>query len=138
MSPRSRLFLGVAIFAGWLCGAVELAGQSAAALPRAVGGSTSGAAGSSTPLTAGSYDAGGRRDPFVSLIVPKANPAAPRAVAAARPGAGLAGVAVSDVQLKGVVRSGTTFVAISKRLKEKAAFSKRPTAARFWPSARTN
>jgi Tfp pilus assembly protein PilP len=88
MNARSKIFLGAAIFAGWLCGAVELAGQS------------------------GTYDAGGRRDPFVSLIVPKTAPAAPRTVAQAKPGAGLAGITVSDVQLKGVVRSGATFVAI--------------------------
>ena len=88
MSPKSHPFLVSAVAAAWLCGAVELAGQS------------------------GGYDAGGRRDPFVSLIVPKTNPTAPRVAAASRPGAGLAGVAVSDVQLKGVIRSGTNFVAI--------------------------
>lgn len=100
MSPKSRLFMSAAIFAGWLCGAVDLAGQVVRSTPVPA------------PLAAGSYDPGGRRDPFVSLIVPKANPTAPRAASAPRPGAGLMGVAVSDVQLKGVVRSGTTFVAI--------------------------
>ncbi len=88
MSPKSRLCMASAILAACLCGAVELAGQS------------------------GGYDAGGRRDPFVSLIAPKANPTAPRTAATPRPGAGLAGLAVSDVQLKGVIRSGVTFVAI--------------------------
>lgn len=88
MSPKSRFFLVSAVFAAWLCGAVELAGQS------------------------GAYDAGGRRDPFVSLIVPKTTPVAARPAATSRPGAGLAGIAVSDVQLKGVIRSGATFVAI--------------------------
>lgn len=88
MNAKSKVLMGAAIFAGWLCGAVELAGQS------------------------GTYDAGGRRDPFVSLIQPKANPTAPRPIAQSKPGAGLAGITVSDVQLKGVVRSGTTFVAI--------------------------
>lgn len=62
----------------------------------------------------GGYDAGGRRDPFVSLLAPKAT-APTRTDAAApvsRPGAGLLGVAISDVQVKGVIRSGATFVAI--------------------------
>lgn len=89
MTPKSRVLLGSAVLFAWLCGSVELAGQS------------------------GGYDAGGRRDPFVSLIVPKISPAAPRAAAAvSRPGAGLAGIAVSDVQLKGVIRSGANFIAI--------------------------
>ena len=90
MNPKSRLFLVSAVVAAWLCGAAGLAGQSGAA----------------------GYDAGGRRDPFVSLIVPKAGPVAARAVATSRPGAGLAGLVVSDVQLKGVIRSGANFVAI--------------------------
>lgn len=102
MTSRSRLLVGSAVFLAWVCGAVEVAGQS--------GGSRTGGP---TTLTAGGYDAGGRRDPFVSLIVPKTAPAAPRpASATSRPGAGLAGIAVSDVQLKGVIRSGATFVAI--------------------------
>ncbi|MBW8869034.1 MAG: pilus assembly protein PilP [Acidobacteria bacterium] len=89
---KSKWIMAAAIVAAWLCGTAAVAGQ--------------------TRVAAGSYDAGGRRDPFVSLIVPKAAPTAPRAAAAPRPGAGLSGIAVSDVQLKGVVRSGTTFVAI--------------------------
>jgi len=86
MKPKSRLFVS-AVVAAWLCGTVSLAAQSG-------------------------YDAGGRRDPFVSLIVPKVSTVAARPVATSRPGAGLAGIAVSDVQLKGVIRSGATFVAI--------------------------
>lgn len=86
MKPKSPLFVS-AVVAAWLCGTAGLAGQSG-------------------------YDAGGRRDPFVSLIVPKVSTVAARPVATSRPGAGLAGIAVSDVQLKGVIRSGATFVAI--------------------------
>jgi Tfp pilus assembly protein PilP len=88
MSPKSRSFVVAAVIVAWLCGAAELAGQS------------------------GGYDAGGRRDPFVSLIVPRPTAVAPRAAAAPRPGAGLAGIAVADVQLKGVIRSGANYVAI--------------------------
>lgn len=98
MHPKSRLCLVSAVAAAWLCGVAGVIAQSAG----------------STSLTAGGggYDAGGRRDPFISLIVPKAAPVAARAAAISRSGAGLAGVAVSDVQLKGVIRSGANFVAI--------------------------
>ena len=88
MSRKPAFMMALAVLAAWICGAVSLAGQSRG------------------------YDGGGRRDPFVSLIAPKANPSVARAVVAPRPGAGLAGLAVSDVQLKGVIRSGATFVAI--------------------------
>lgn len=96
MNSKSRLFLLSAVVAVWVCGTAGLAAQS----------------GGSTPLTSGGYDAGGRRDPFVSLIAPKVSTVAARPVATSRPGAGLAGIAVSDVQLKGVIRSGANFVAI--------------------------
>jgi Tfp pilus assembly protein PilP len=113
MSPRRKTVFNViratAVFAAWLFGAVELAGQS----------------GSSTPLTAGGYDAGGRRDPFVSLVAPKPAAVAPRPTAAPRPGAGLAGIAVSDVQLKGVIRSGANFVAILEAADGRTFLAKR-------------
>jgi Tfp pilus assembly protein PilP len=72
-----------------------------------------GAALSVTVAAQGGYDTGGRRDPFVSLVAPK-TPAAPRAIAAptSRPGAGLAGIAVSDVRVRGVMRSGSVLVAL--------------------------
>ena len=58
------------------------------------------------------YDAGGRRDPFVSLIVPKVAPSSGPAAGSPRPGAGLGGLSVSDVVVKGLVRSGTTLIAL--------------------------
>jgi len=59
------------------------------------------------------YDDGGRRDPFVSLIAPKAAPTpANSAAARARPVAGLGGLAISDVVVKGLIRSGTTLIAL--------------------------
>ena len=59
------------------------------------------------------YDAGGRRDPFASLIVPKPTPATRAAGGGAtRPAPGLGGVSVTDVIVKGVVRSGSTFIAL--------------------------
>jgi Tfp pilus assembly protein PilP len=114
MSPRSKLLFikATALVAAWLCGSAALAGQSAGPAPVTASGTTPVKVGAPTPLPAGGYDSGGRRDPFLSLIVPKpANPA-PRPASTARPGAGLAGIAVSDVQLKGVIRSGANFVAI--------------------------
>jgi Tfp pilus assembly protein PilP len=64
------------------------------------------------PERSGGYDDGGRRDPFASLIVEKA----PVAVAASDPAAarakGLAGVAIVDVKIKGIIASGQTLLAI--------------------------
>jgi hypothetical protein len=50
-----------------------------------------------------SYDDAGQRDPFVSLIVTAKAGAAAKP---ARPRVGLAGVALADVSVKGLVRSG--------------------------------
>lgn len=59
------------------------------------------------------YDDGGRRDPFVSLIVPKATPqAANPGAGRVRSVAGLGGLSVSDVVVKGLIRSGTTLIAL--------------------------
>ncbi len=58
------------------------------------------------------YADGGRRDPFVSLIAPKVAPNAP---ASSRPKPvvpGLGGLAISDVVVKGLVKSGTTLIAL--------------------------
>jgi hypothetical protein len=57
-----------------------------------------------------SYDSGGRRDPFGSLVTPKR--AANAEGARQRPPAGLAGVALADVLVRGVVRNGNTMLAI--------------------------
>lgn len=100
MTSTPRAFVA-SLAALWLAAATGAAAQS-----------TPLTAGASTPLTAGGYDAGGRRDPFVSLIQPPKPAPKPRAAVASRPAAGLAGIAVSDVQVKGVVRSGATFVAL--------------------------
>lgn len=58
------------------------------------------------------YDDGGRRDPFVSLIVPKVTPMGKPAPGRTRPAAGLGAVSVSDVVVKGLMRSGTTLIAL--------------------------
>jgi hypothetical protein len=69
------------------------------------------------------YDDGGRRDPFTSLIVPK------RAVTAANDGTrgrtGLGGLALNDVTIRGVIRAGTTMMAILEG-PNKQSFTIRP------------
>jgi hypothetical protein len=59
--------------------------------------------------SASGYDDGGRRDPFVSLLTPKKTAAA---VPASRPRAGLAGLTLADVAVKGIVRNGPAVVAV--------------------------
>ncbi|MFO7302959.1 MAG: hypothetical protein DIU54_011130 [Acidobacteriota bacterium] len=54
------------------------------------------------------YDSGGRRDPFASLIEPKRS----GEVATQRRPAGLAGVALADVQVRGIVRKDDVLLAI--------------------------
>lgn len=58
-----------------------------------------------------SYDSGGRRDPFASLVTPKRASVSGEG-ARQRPPAGLAGVALADVLVRGVVRNGGTMLAI--------------------------
>jgi Tfp pilus assembly protein PilP len=66
--------------------------------------------GSRVGFNDGGYDDGGRRDPFLGLI-------APRRTASARPNdtrprTGLAALALADIAVKGIVRSGDTMMAI--------------------------
>ena len=60
------------------------------------------------PITG--YDSGGRRDPFMSLIVSKRP--TPTGVPGARPGTGLTSFSVSDVLVTGIVTAGTTKMVI--------------------------
>ncbi len=57
------------------------------------------------------YDDGGRRDPFMSLIVAKPVSAAAEP-GPAHPRPGLAGLALADVTVRGLVKNGNTLVAI--------------------------
>jgi hypothetical protein len=59
-----------------------------------------------------SYDDGSRRDPFASLIVPKPTPTSRPAAGSGPVAAGLGGVSVTDVVVKGVIRSGNTLIAL--------------------------
>jgi hypothetical protein len=60
-------------------------------------------------LAPSGYDDGGRRDPFVTLMTPKKALAAENAK---RPRLGLISLAVADVSVKGIVRSGTGMMAV--------------------------
>lgn len=57
-----------------------------------------------------SYDSGGRRDPFTSLVAPRRS--ATGSEGRSRPPSGLAGVALADVLVRGVLRNGNTMLAI--------------------------
>lgn len=89
---------------------VMLLGAAAPALAQAdlPLGTRVGSAVPAAPEAAG-YDDGGRRDPFISLLASK-KPAA--GATPARPRPGLAGVALADVAVKGVVHNGASTVAL--------------------------
>jgi hypothetical protein len=57
------------------------------------------------------YDDGGRRDPFVSLIVKK-SPAPGGQQSSMRPALGLASLSITDVVVTGVVRAGSKMTVI--------------------------
>lgn len=68
--------------------------------------------GSEVPLPSespGTYDPVGHRDPFVSLVAPKKGSAAP---APAKARAGLAGVVLADVSVRGIVQNGRNTFAV--------------------------
>lgn len=72
-----------------------------------------------TPIAVGSrvgellssYDSGGRRDPFASLVTPRRSATGSEG-GRTRPPAGLAGVALADVIVRGILRNGNTMLAI--------------------------
>jgi hypothetical protein len=58
------------------------------------------------------YDSDGRRDPFLSLVMPKRLAAGAMDSIGGRPRSGLAGVPVADIVLRGITRAGTRMLAI--------------------------
>ena len=74
------------------------------------------AAQTSAGSTAGDPGAGylvaGRRDPFMALVRPKPAPVGRAPVALGPPRTGLAGLALADVTVRGVLRAGDTMMAI--------------------------
>ena len=81
--------------------------------PHAQGAAVAAGSGPQRPATAASrgyrYEAGGRRDPFVSLL--KGGSDGQRLTLGARP-TGLAGLAVSEVALKGTLASRDGFIGL--------------------------
>ncbi|HUF48244.1 MAG TPA: hypothetical protein VMM93_10540 [Vicinamibacterales bacterium] len=70
--------------------------------------------GTTDPASAAGYDTGGRRDPFVSLVMPRRpTPSGVTAHAGPRP-SGLAGLSVADIQIRGIVRHGDRTTAIAE------------------------
>lgn len=95
----------------WLIAAVLVAGHPAwAQQPAGAPPPASARVGARVGESA-AYDDGGRRDPFVSVIRPKAAPLA-GSVPRAKPAAGLAGVSIADIQVKGLIKSGATLIAL--------------------------
>jgi hypothetical protein len=65
--------------------------------------------GNTTPEATSGYEDGGRRDPFVSLLVKKASgPSAP----VSRPRVGLSGVNLADVEVKGILHAGPAVMVV--------------------------
>lgn len=84
--------------------------QTTAAAPVIPAAAATIALGSRVGDIASDYDSGGRRDPFASLVTPRRTAAA--TAPGTKPPAGLAGVALADVIVRGVVRNGDTMLAI--------------------------
>jgi hypothetical protein len=57
------------------------------------------------------YDSGGRRDPFVSLVMPR-RPTPAQAAAIERPRTGLGALSLADTVVRGIVRHGDEMMAI--------------------------
>ncbi|MEO8480572.1 MAG: hypothetical protein ABI634_00080 [Acidobacteriota bacterium] len=70
------------------------------------------------------YDEGSRRDPFASLIVAR-RAASQSGADGSRARTGLSNVALADVNVRGVIRSGTTIFAILEAA-NKQSFTVRP------------
>jgi hypothetical protein len=71
------------------------------------------------------YDEGGRRDPFASLIVAKRVASQNSGADGSRARTGLGNVALADVSVRGVIRSGSTIFAILEAA-NKQSFTVRP------------
>ena len=112
MAPMVRLIRSVAVSlaCAGLLHAAPYAQEKPAAPPPATGspsptsGTAAGAPDASAPYT---YDPGGRRDPFVSLLSRGSDPNS----TSTRP-AGLAGTMISEISVKGIIRDRTGFIAM--------------------------
>ncbi|MEO7191438.1 MAG: hypothetical protein ABI051_10320 [Vicinamibacterales bacterium] len=103
----------------WIAGAGAVLAQSPAVAPVVVD-RVPAISGTAAPIALGSrvgdlvasgYDDGGRRDPFSSLVMPK-RASATGGPSSGRPRSGLASLVLADITVRGIVRSGTTMLAI--------------------------
>jgi hypothetical protein len=105
----SRMYLAVCLTAGMATTAAAQAGPGQVAEGTQEAQTTL-KIGSRVGMIDSGYQEIGRRDPFAPLVRPPS--ASTPAVTAARRAAGLAGQAVADVELKGVIASGDTRMAL--------------------------
>ena len=95
------------VSAGLLCGTTGYAQEKPAPAPAGRPSATTGAPAPPNAAAPYSYDPAGRRDPFVSLLARGSDPQ----TTSTRP-AGLAGLLVSEVSVKGIIRDRTGFIAM--------------------------
>ena len=107
MTTRTHT-IAAALLAGVIGLAADASAQNAAGAP-APGPGAAPAAPSPEPPIGYSYDAAGRRDPFISLVR-RGNESA-RNAAGGRP-AGLGGIAVGELTLKGTMQAREGYVAL--------------------------
>lgn len=111
MKPRFALVVAVLTLAP-----VAIAGQQtapAAPPPEAAPAPAVIPVGTRVGVPDSGYSDGGRRDPFMSLVQTKRTTSPEPSLATARkPKAGLAGIALADVVVRGITKTGTTMLAI--------------------------
>jgi Tfp pilus assembly protein PilP len=111
MGPMVRMIRSIAVSlvcAGLLHAAANAQEKPAAPPPATSPSPTSGTAPGAPDASAPySYDPGGRRDPFVSLLSRGSDPKS----TSTRP-AGLAGLMISEISVKGIIRDRTGFIAM--------------------------
>lgn len=90
---------------GILALVLTVAATVPAAAQTAVGTAVGSAAGSG-------YETAGRRDPFMALVRPRVLPTTLAPAPLVRPRAGLAGLALADINVRGVLRAGDVMMAI--------------------------
>jgi hypothetical protein len=112
----NRAILVVA-FAGF---AIRLVAQERLPLGTHVGSSIERSTPGGSPSSS-TYTDGGRRDPFDTLLLPR-RPVSP---APRRPIVGLAGVALADVAVKGIVHSGAATLAVLEEAGGKSFVARR-------------
>jgi len=110
MTKALLITLALGIAAPALAQTPESAASAPAALPSMTATPAAIPLGTRVGEIPTTYDDGGRRDPFTSLVVRRL--AAGVAGMSARPRTGLGSIALADITVRGVVRSGPVMMAI--------------------------